>query len=431
MERLIPPWEKTSVVSRQGGIRPGGKVVMKMHAGPIPYYWRAHHIEEKPGEMFRDIQHKGPFQHWSHSHIFGEDEQGTFLEDRIEYALPLHAYLPAFVKASMQNTLERIFRRREKTLQGDILCHQRYSEKPLRILVTGASGILGRALVPFLKTGGHQVWTLVRRPPEPSKNEIYWDPSKNEIDRDSLPEIDGVIHLAGEYIGLGRWTAEKKKRIVESRTLGTDLLARTLARQSIKPRVFLSASAVGYYGDCGNELIDEGYAQGEDFISLVCDEWEKAAQPAMDAGIRTVLMRIGVVLTPQGGALQRLVNSSHLGLISRIGSGEQFMSWLTIDDMVSSILHALTTEELSGPVNFATPEAVTNLELLQTLSRIIHRPLMPTIPVCVLKTIYGQMASEILLSGCRVSSRKLIESGYQFRETALETAIRSLLGRWK
>jgi uncharacterized protein len=429
LERLIPPWENTSVISREGGIGPGGRVVMKMHAGPIPYHWKAEHVEENEGVMFRDVQKSGPFRYWSHSHLFGEDEKGTFLEDHIEYSLPMHSLLPSFVKNAMDKTLNRIFNRRQAILREDILCHQQYSQKPLTVLISGASGILGKALVPFLTTGGHRVYTLVRRRPIPEKNEIYWNPAKMEIDSGSIPEIDGVVHLAGEYIGLGRWTEEKKKRIIESRTRGTKLLAETVARQDAPPKVFLSASAVGYYGDCGPHIMDETQPQGEDFISEVCHVWEKAAQPAIDKKIRTVLMRIGVVLTPQGGALERLIRSSHLGLISRIGSGQQYMSWLTIDDMVSSILHALTCEKLEGPVNFAAPEAVTNLRLLQILSKIINRPLMPTIPVFVLKSIYGQMASEILLSGCRVSCRKLTDSGYQFRHTDLEQAIRGLLGK--
>ncbi len=429
LERLIPPWENTSVVSKSGGIAVGGKVTMKMHAGPIPFSWEAHHVEDVPGSMFRDIQYKGPFAAWSHSHFFKDTDQGAELEDRIEYALPAHKFLPGFVKSHMNKTLRRIFSYRQQTLKEDLLIHERCSKKSLNILISGASGVLGRALVPFLTTGGHNVWTLVRGEANGVKNEIYWNPEKEDIDIEALPEVDAVIHLAGEYIGLGRWTEEKKRKIIESRTKGTQLLAETMATMKRPPAVFLSASAVGYYGDSGSECVEEERIQGDDFISEVCYLWEKSTSPASQAGIRTVLMRIGVVLTPKGGALQKFIGSSHLGLISRIGSGKQYLSWLSIDDMISSILHAVTCEELEGPVNFAAPYPVTNIEMLQTLSRIIHRPLMPTIPVAVIKSIYGQMASEILLSGCRVEGNKLQESGYIFRHPKLQQALLNLLGK--
>ncbi len=429
LERLIPPWERTSVISKHGGIAVGGRVVMKMHAGPIPFTWHAHHIEDVPGVMFRDVQHRGPFNYWSHSHHFSDTGKGGLLEDRIEYRLPAHSCLPGSIKKHMEKTLQRIFVHRQARLREDLLLHQRCSKRPMSLLLTGASGVLGQALLPLLTTGGHRVWKLVRRRPDPSKQEIYWDPAKGEIDKDALPELDGVIHLAGEYIGLGRWTKEKKRRIVASRTEGTDLLARTLAAMPKPPEVLLSASAVGYYGDCEDSLVAEDRESGDDFISEVCHLWENAAQPAVEAGIRTVFMRIGVVLTPQGGALQRFINSSYLGCISRIGPGQQYISWLSIDDMVAAMLHALACKNLEGPLNMAAPEPVTNSDFLRILAGILHRPLMPTIPVFALKTIYGQMASEILLSGCQVSSRKLEESGFSFRHPTLKVALRSLLGK--
>jgi hypothetical protein len=429
LERLIPPWEKTSVVSRQGGIAPGGRVEMRMHLGPIPYRWIAHHVEDKPGLMFRDIQKQGPFSSWSHSHIFTDTAGGALLEDRIEFSLPLHHLLPGFLKCHVHQILQKVFRYRHATLREDILLHQSCSRTPLRILVTGASGVLGRALVPFLTTGGHQVWTLVRRRPDPEKQEIFWDPLAGTIDVSTLPELDAVIHLAGEYIGLNRWTAEKKQRVIDSRTLGTSLLAGTIAAMPVPPRVFLSASAVGFYGDNQNRSLDEETAAGEDFISEVCSLWEKAAAPAEAAGIRTVLMRIGVVLTPKGGALQQLLRTAPCGFFRRFGSGGQYVSWIGIDDTIGAMLHCMTSPGLRGPVNIAAPRPVTNTELMQTLSTVLHRPLLPPIPAQVLRTIYGQMASEILLSGCDVSAAKLAASGFCFRHTTLEGLLRRQLSR--
>jgi uncharacterized protein len=429
LERLIPPWEKTAVVSRQGGIAPGGRVEMRMHLGPIPYRWIAHHVEDKPGLMFRDIQKKGPFSSWSHSHIFTDTAGGAFLEDRVEFSLPFHHFLPGFPKRHVHQILQRVFRYRHATLREDILLHQFCSRTPLRILVTGASGVLGRALVPFLTTGGHRVWTLVRRCPDPEKQEIQWDPMAGTIDSHALPELDAVIHLAGEYIGLNRWTAEKKQRVIDSRTLGTSLLASIIAAMPVPPRVFLSASAVGFYGNSQQRCLDEGAAAGEDFISHVCHLWEKAAAPAEAAGIRTVLMRIGVVLTPKGGALQQLLRTAPCGFFRRFGHGRQYVSWIGIDDTIGAMLHCLTCADLRGPVNIAAPTPVTNMELMQILSTVLHRPLLPPIPAKVLRTIYGQMASEILLSGCDVSAAKLTASGYRFRHSTLEGLLRRQLSR--
>lgn len=429
LERLIPPWEKTRVVERTGGIRPGGRVKMLMHAGPIPYQWVAHHIENIPGKMFRDIQYKGPFSKWSHSHIFTENGSGSCLEDRIEYALPGHAYLPGIIKKRVGKVLQRTFQHRKRVLRADLLLHRQCSTKPLRVLISGASGVLGRALIPLLTTGGHEVWTLVRRKPDRDNKEIFWDPLRSEID--PLPSIDVVVHLAGEYIGLGRWTESKKKMVILSRTRGTELLARSIAALPIAPRVFLSASAVGYYGDRRDLLTDENCNPGDDYISHVCNLWEEAVEPARRAGIRTVLMRIGVTLTPGGGALHRLLGTSVLGVLRRFGSGNQFISWISIDDTISAMLHAMFCDNLEGPLNISAPFPVTNTEFMHTLAHVMKRPLLMPVPASILTMIYGQMASEILLSGCRASCQKLIDSGFRFRHINLEEALRSLLGKFE
>jgi uncharacterized protein len=429
LERLIPPWEKTMVVSKAGGIAPGGRVEMRMHVGPVPYRWQALHIDDNPGIMFRDIQQKGPFSSWSHSHLFTDSGSGSLLEDRIEFRLPGHVFLPDILKNQVHDVLRRTFRYRHATLLEDLIVHRQYSRRPLRILVTGASGVLGRALLPFLTTGGHRVWTLVRRRPDPEKQEIHWDPMAGAIDRQALPELDAVIHLAGEYIGLNRWTADKKQRVIDSRVQGTALLARTLAAMPAPPQVFLSASAIGFYGDQGNNLLDEGAAAGHDFISRVCSLWEKETAPAEAAGIRTVHMRIGVVLTPRGGALQQLLTTAPIGFFRRFGSGRQYVSWIGIDDTITAMLHCLSCPELRGPVNIAAPAPVTNTELMRTLGKVLHRPLLPPLSGWILRTIYGQMATEILLSGNAVSSAKLTASGFHFRHPTLEGLLRRQLGR--
>ncbi len=429
LERLLPPWEKTKIVSRKGGIDPGGRVVLKMHAGPIPFRYHAHHVDNVPGVMFRDVQEKGPFSSFSHSHYFKEAGSGTLLQDKVEYRLPLGGMLPSFLKNHVHRSLEQVFHHRESIISEDIKVHLRCSTQPLRILISGASGVLGRELIPFLTTGGHTVWTLVRRSADPLKNEIFWDPENNVLDGSALPELDAVIHLAGEYIGLSRWSEEKKQRVINSRVDGTRLLSRVVSSLPVKPRVFLSASAVGYYGDTAKAELNEKDPQGGDFISKVCGLWEASAAETLDKKIRTVFLRLGVGLTPRGGALEKILDTSPLGFIRRFGSGNQYISWISTDDMISAMLHCLACESLEGPVNIAAPQPVTNAEFMRTLSKVAGRPLLFPIPAKLLEIVYGQMASEILLSGCHVSAQKLIDSGFTFRHPNLELALKKLLGK--
>ncbi len=217
LERLIPPWERTHVVFREGGIDPGGRVVLAMHAGPFPYRWHARHVTNTPGVVFQDIQERGPFARWTHTHRFSDIENGALLEDRIDYAFPGQPLLPTCATGLVDHTLQRVFRYRHDTLRADLELHNRCSRTPLRVLISGASGVLGSALRPLLATGGHEVWTLVRRQPDRQQREIYWDPQSGHLNLTGLPPFDGVIHLAGDNIGEGRWTTGKKQRVIDSR----------------------------------------------------------------------------------------------------------------------------------------------------------------------------------------------------------------------
>ncbi|MCL2458025.1 MAG: TIGR01777 family oxidoreductase [Desulfobulbus sp.] len=429
LDRLVPPWEPTRVVTREGGLDPGGRVVMAMRAGPFPFHWHARHVENIPGVMFRDIQERGPFARWTHTHRFADTQDCARLEDQIDFALPGQALLPGCAVRMVERTLDRIFRYRHATLYDDLLLHRQCSRIPLRVLISGASGVLGKALIPLLTSGGHEVWTLVRRQPDRRLREIYWNPAEDALNLAGLPPFDGVIHLAGDNIGEGRWTEEKKKRVIDSRIQGTSLIVRTIAGLPVRPKVLLSASAVGFYGNSLDRCMREEDQAGDDFISEVCFLWEQAARPAEAAGIRTVLLRIGVVLTPRGGALRRLLASSALGFPRRFGSGDQHLSWISINDMVGAILHALACDTLAGPVNIAAPHPVTNCQLMQSLARVTGRPLLPPIPASVLEALYGQMASEVVLGGCRVAADKLQQSGYVFRHADLDLALRNLLGK--
>ena len=296
----------------------------------------------------------------------------------------------------------------------------------MKIGVSGSTGLVGSALVPFLTTSGHQVVRLVRSKPNPG--EVYWSPGEGRLDASDLEGLEAVVHLAGENI-TGRWTPAKKARIRESRVQGTQLLAGTLAELAQPPKVLVCASAIGYYGDRGEEVLREASPPGSNFLAEVCQAWEAASQPAAQKGIRVVSLRIGVVLSPRGGALGQMLLPFKLGVGGKIGSGRQYMSWIAIDDLVGVIHHALTTDSLQGPVNTVAPQAVTNLEFTKTLGRVLGRPTIFPLPAFAARLAFGQMADELLLASARVEPARLKASGYVFRTPDLEGALRRLLGK--
>lgn len=297
----------------------------------------------------------------------------------------------------------------------------------LHIAVSGASGLIGSNLVPYLRDRGHTVLALVRREAVDPETEITFKPDEGTIDSRRLEEIDVVIHLAGENIGSGRWTEDKKRRLTESRVKGTRLISETLASLDNGPKLLLAASATGYYGDTGDDIIDEDSPGGDLFLSHLCRQWEEATRPAQDAGIRVVNFRLGVVLTEQGGALAKMLPVFRLGLGGKIGSGQQYMSWISLDDVRRGIDHLITVDNLSGPVNFVSPLPVTNAEFTKTLGAILHRPILFTVPAFALRLIFGQMAEETLLLSCRVVPKRLAESGFVFSNQNLAGTLRDEL----
>ncbi len=296
----------------------------------------------------------------------------------------------------------------------------------MKVLVTGASGLVGSALVPFLTTDGHSVTRLVRT--EPGPGEVRWKPVAGIIDSDRLEGFDGVVHLAGESIAK-RWSAQQKARIRESRVNGTRLLAEALARLKSPPRVLVCASALGYYGSRGERVLREDSGAGTGFLAEVCQQWEAAADPARQRGIRVAHLRIGIVLSPRGGALKEMLLPFKLGAGGRMGSGKQWWSWIAVDDLAGAIAHALSTESLGGPVNTAAPNPVTNAEFTRTLGGVLGRPTIFPMPAFAARLALGEMADELLLSSARLDAGKLVGSGYRFRYPDLESALRHLLGK--
>ncbi len=303
----------------------------------------------------------------------------------------------------------------------------RAQDDAARVVVTGASGLVGTALCTLLRTRGHHVDRLVRRPARPEAGEIRWDPAHGSIDAASLEGTDLVVNLAGESIAAGRWTPARKRAILESRTQGTRLLCETLARLDRRPQALVSASAVGYYGDRGEEWVTEESAAGAGFLADVCKQWEAATLPAREAGIRVVNLRIGVVLSTAGGALARMLPTFRFGLGGRLGAGRQYMSWITLDDLVAAIEHLLFASQTAGPVNAVAPNPVTNAQFTKTLGRILRRPTFLSMPAFAVRLALGEMGEAVLLSGVRAKPARLLADGFSFRDHELEPALRGML----
>jgi hypothetical protein len=297
----------------------------------------------------------------------------------------------------------------------------------MNILVSGSTGFIGSAIIRSIEEAGLYAVRLVRRTPKKGEPVVRWDPDAGEIDSSGVGGVDAVVHLAGENIAEGRWTAEKKERILGSRTRGTRLLARTVAELPDPPKVFVCASAVGFYGNRGEEILDENSASGEGFLAGVCRKWEAACQPAADKGIRVVNTRFGVVLAAHGGVLPRVIPMFRSGLAGRLGSGKQYMSWVALEDVVGAIHHAIKTESLQGPVNVVSPNPVRNAEFTQAMAQAVGKKAPFAVPAFTLRLSMGEAADDIALASIRAIPRKLLETGYQFKYEKLEDALRDMV----
>ena len=295
----------------------------------------------------------------------------------------------------------------------------------MNVVVSGSSGLVGSALMPLLTEAGHEVLRLVRD--QRAKGEIHWSPSDGQIDAERLEGADACVHLAGESIASGRWTAAKKQRMRDSRVLGTTLVSQTMASLRRKPQVLVCASAIGFYGDRGDEVCDEESPVGEGYLAELCRDWEAATEPARQAGIRVINLRIGIVLSTSGGALSQMLLPFRLGLGGVIGNGQQYWSWISLPDLLQVILFALKQETLVGPVNGVSPTPVTNHEFTKTLGQVIRRPTVLPLPTAAARLVMGEMADALILASARVQPTKLMNSGYRFLHSELGPAMRAIL----
>lgn len=427
--RLAPPWQRIEVVEAAGGTEDGARLILRVGRAPFAVRWVAVHREHEPGRRFVDVQEAGPFARWIHDHRFEElDSGGSALVDRVDWALPFGTVGAAVGNGFVLRALDRLFAYRHAITRSDLSRHAPHRAAPaLRVAVTGASGLVGSALCAFLTTGGHEVRRLVRGPARRA-GEISWEPASGRIEREKLEGLDAVVHLAGENIAGGRWTASRKATILRSRTKGTRLIAETIASLASKPKAFLSASAVGTYGSHGDEPVDERVPAGAGFLAEVGRAWEEAAAPAEGAGVRTVLLRFGIILSPRGGALAKMLLPFRLGAGGPIGGGGQGFSWIALDDVVYAI-HHLIRHEVSGPVNVVGPAPIPQREFARALGRTLARPAIVPLPGIAVRALFGELGTATLLSGAFVQPARLRASGFGWTYPGLDDALAMMLGR--
>lgn len=448
-ERLRPPWQQLKVISRRGSIQNNGIVKIGTKIGPISLNWIVRHSEYIPEKQFKDIQVKGLFSSFVHSHLFERFGTSCILEDRIEYSLPAGPIGRIIAHQYVDKNLRKIFDYRHWLIDQDLRTHSaidkiRKSESPLTIAITGSSGFIGSELVPFLTTGGHNVIPLHKSPRhsspslQPNKSQTKVLPDLEDL---GSRHIDAVINLAGENI-FGRWTKEKKKKLAESRLDTTTALCQRLASLDKPPAVLISVSAAAYYGNRGDEVLTEESPAGVrassvpdkvpavDYLSDLCRQWEYSTHIAKEAGIRVVNLRLGIVLSTAGGLLAKILPVFRLGLGGKIGRGNQYISWIAMEDLVTAILYAIADETLDGPVNAVSPNPITNAEFTDTLGKVLSRSTVVPIPKFLLRAAIGQELTDALLfSSTRVTPARLIKSDYQFRFPYLELALRNTLGK--
>jgi uncharacterized protein len=434
LERLVPPWSILTVTSHEGSIKDEAVSTFKVRLGLIGFHWKAVHFGYLQDRQFQDKMVKGPFQRWIHTHSFIPDKMGHCkMEDKIAYSPPFGKLGSKLLNNTIENNLNQLFQYRHRILRNDLnLWKLANGMKGQKILITGSHGLIGSSLIPLLTAAGEHKVSRLERPSSRHNNRhsqsILWDPLIDKVNPKDIEGFDVVIHLAGENI-FGRWSDSKKQRILESRVKSTRLLCDSLIKLRNPPSTLICASAVGFYGNRGNEVLTEESKPGFGFLSDVCRKWEESTETAKEAGIRVVNTRFGVVLTPKGGMLQKLMMLSRFGLGLRFGDKNHYISWVSIEDAIDSIFYSIVNSSIRGPVNVVSPNPVTNLEFSNTLARITNSKIMFSIGQKLPRTILGELADSMMASSTLVIPKKLSLAGYRFINSDLEDALRLLLGR--
>lgn len=431
LARLTPPGEDVDVVSRRGTIHEGDVTTLRVKGGPMHFQWEARHFDFQRDVAFKDEQVHGPFASWIHEHRFTANAGGTFAQDLITFRVPGGTLGEVLGRGAVEKKLHRLFAHRYAALAGDLAWHAAYQGPPLRVLVAGSGGMVGRALCAFLSTGGHHVIRLVRASSKPDPDAVgeavVWNPYAGTVDTAALGVVDAVVNLAGENVAGGRWTAQRKAELTTSRVDVTKFLATLCTRLHPKPAVLINASAMGFYGERGDEVVDEGASRGEGFLGDLCVAWEAATNAASDAGIRVVLPRISLVLSPREGVLAKMLPVFRAGVGGRMGSGQQWMTWITLDDLVGLLHRALFDTRYEGPINACTPEAVRNAAFASQLGTAVGRPAFLPVPAVALKLALGEMG-QVATSSTRMAAKRLVQWAFPYRFATLPQAFTHLLG---
>ncbi len=423
LNRLIPPWESVAIESSDGSIKPGSRVTLVMRVLGVPFRWRAEHGTYDPPNRFEDRSLAGPFAYWHHRHIFQSlGPQQTRLIDRVDYKVPLGTFGQAIGGAFVRRQLATMFNYRHRVTRDDLTMMAQNPMPPMTIGVTGSNGLVGNELVNLLSLMGHQVFRAKRNGSGAS--------TTFSLDRpNGWNDCDIVIHLAGKSIAEQRWSPRVKDELRDSRVTPTRTLCETLASQPKPPKAFLCASATGIYGNRGDEILTEQSQLGSDFLAEIAKDWEAACEPARNARIRTVNLRFGIVVSPRGGALAKMLTPAKWGLGGSIGSGNQWWSWLSIDDLLGIVYHIIANDSIEGPINCVSPNAVTSSEFSKTLGGVLRRPSFMSLPSPAVRLALGEMADALLLASSRVQPLRLLQSGYLFRHPQLADTLQDLLGQ--
>lgn len=425
IHRLTPPWEQVDILEHPVKLRNNEFVRIKLDG---IFDWKLKVFDVEEGKTFSDTQVSGPFASWKHKHLMQPiNESSSLLVERISYKLPVLDFLLNDLVTKFK--LKRAFDYRFRTMFHDIKLHYKYRDtEPLKILISGSSGLVGSSLYDFLKSGGHNVFRLVRNQTS-AQDEIYWDPENNQIDKSKLEGFDVVIHLAGENIASKRWTNSQKQKIAASRIHGTTTIAEALKHLKQAPRVFLSASAIGFYGDRPQEICNETSSIGNGFLADTCKQWEDASKSLQEIGTRVVHARFGIILDPRAGALAKILPIFALGGGGNLGNGKQWMSWIALDDVLGGLLHCINDSRITGAVNFTSPNQVQNKEFTRVLASVLKRPAFLPAPATALRLALGEMAEALLLSSTRVAPQILEDTGYEFAYPNLRQALKHMLGK--
>lgn len=425
LDRLLPPWEEVKILSREGGIKDGDKISLKISWGIFDFNWNLKHQDYQEGRQFCDVQENGPFKHWIHRHIFRpiEDSEFSTLKDAVDYRLPFGLLGRILGRKIMTKKLNRLFDYRHTITKKDLRLLKKYpNEKALKILIVG-HGLVGQALKPFLTTQGHHVQILSRKKITPDA--ITWNPDKGMINPDDLEGIDVIVNLCGESINQ-RWGRSARKRILNSRVQSTQLLVDAIQKMEKKPQLLINASGAGYYGK-QEGLLTEDAGIGSGFLASVCESWENEARKAESSGVRVVALRMGAVMTPKGGALKKILDIYNKGLGGKIGSGQQAFPWVSIEDVISAIYHCIKTDTIIGPVNLCSPQTLNNSEFNQILAERLRKMGWLRTPAILIYLIYGKMGKELLLTGSQVYPQKLLKSGFEFDYAELDRFLNLVL----